>query len=314
MPELDLTLYAIPAFFLLMLTESVFIARRRVSDSHESTLKGYEPRDTAASLSMGVGNALIDLYMKGVTLSGAAALTLWVPWKLDSSSPWTWVALLLATDFCYYWFHRAHHEVHLFWAAHENHHSSRHYNLSTALRQSWTTSFTGMIFYAPLPLLGFEPKMIMTAIAINVIYQFWIHTEAIKTLGPLEWIINTPSHHRVHHGRNVQYLDKNYAGVLIIWDKMFGSFEPERAPVDYGLTKNIDTFNPVKIAFHHWAHMLRKAGRADCISDAWNYLVQPPGWSPDGSTLTASQMQMQMHLSESAQSVPELRASPEQAM
>jgi hypothetical protein len=153
------------------------------------------------------------------------------------------------------------------------------------------TPFTGILFYLPLPLLGFEPKTIVAAIAINTVYQFWIHTEAIGQLGPLEWVINTPSHHRVHHGRNVEYLDKNYAGMLIVWDKMFGTFEPEVAPVDYGMTKNIDTFNPVKIAFHEWASMFRSAAGAASLSEAWNYLVQPPGWSPDGRTQTAAQMQ-----------------------
>lgn len=311
MRDLDLTIYAIPVLIVLVIAEAALVARRGAGGPRKPTWKGYELRDTFASLSMGVGNVLIDLFMKSVTLAGAALIALWVPWKLDPSSAWTWVGLLLATDFCYYWFHRFHHEVHLLWAAHENHHSSRHYNLSTALRQSWTTPFTGILFYIPLPLLGFEPKMILSAMAINTLYQFWIHTEAIGTLGPLEWILNTPSHHRVHHGRNVQYLDKNYAGMLILWDRMFGSFEPERAPVDYGLTTNIDTFNPVKIAFHQWATMLRLATHADSISDAWNHLVQPPGWSPDGSTLTASQMQAR--LEEAAASIADLSASPEQA-
>ncbi len=284
----DLTILAIPTFVVLMLIESMITGRRRSSGA---PMRGYTPRDTAASLSMGVGNVLIDLFMKGVAISAAAALATLVPWKLDSTSTWTWVGVFLATDFCYYWFHRFHHEIRLFWAAHENHHSSTHYNLSTALRQSWTTPFTGMLFYIPLPLLGFEPKLIMSAIALNTIYQFWIHTEAIDKLGPLEWVINTPSHHRVHHGRNVEYLDKNYAGMLIIWDRMFGTFEPEVAAVDYGLTTNIHTYNPVRIAFHEWAAMLRAASRADSLKNAWNYLVQPPGWSPDGRTLTASQMQ-----------------------
>jgi sterol desaturase/sphingolipid hydroxylase (fatty acid hydroxylase superfamily) len=183
--------------------------------------------------------------------------------------------------------------VRLFWAAHVNHHSSRHYNLSTALRQSWMTPLTGIVFYCPLPLLGFEPAMVATAVAINTVYQFWIHTEAIDRLGPLEWIINTPSHHRVHHGRNVEYLDRNYAGMFIIWDRMFGSFEPESAAVDYGLTKNIETFNPITIAFHEYVDMFRDAARADSMTNALQHMMRPPGWSPDGSTLTAAQMQRQ---------------------
>jgi sterol desaturase/sphingolipid hydroxylase (fatty acid hydroxylase superfamily) len=296
LPQFDLTILAIPSFIILMLVESIVVARQRAraTAAEAAQIRGYEVRDTAASLAMGVGNVLINLVMKAVSLSAAIELAQFAPWKLDPSSVWTWIALLVATDFCYYWFHRFHHEIRFFWGAHENHHSSRHYNLSTALRQSWMTPFTGILFYVPLPLLGFEPKTIVAAIAINTLYQFWIHTEAIDKLGPLEWIINTPSHHRVHHGRNVQYLDKNYAGMFIIWDKLFGSFEPEVAPVDYGLTKNIDTFNPVKIAFHEWAAMFRCAAQASSLSEAWNYLVQPPGWSPDGRTQTAAQMQAEL--------------------
>jgi sterol desaturase/sphingolipid hydroxylase (fatty acid hydroxylase superfamily) len=201
------------------------------------------------------------------------------------------VLLFFAEDFCYYWFHRFHHEVRFFWAAHVNHHSSRYFNLSTALRQSWTTPITGPIFWVPLALLGFHPFMILTAQAVSLIYQFWIHTELIGRLGPLERVLNTPSHHRVHHGANVEYLDRNYAGILIVWDRLFGSFEPERAPVDYGLTKNIRTFNPVQIAFHEWQGMFRDVLRARSWREAAQFLLQPPGWSPDGSTLTARQMQ-----------------------
>jgi len=282
MENFDPTVLAVPGFIIAMSVEAVISARRR--------LRGYELRDTAASLAMGVGNVLIDLFMKGVALALLVTLARFSSLSVSSSSILGWIALLVATDFCYYWFHRIHHEVRFFWAAHVNHHSSRRYNLSTALRQSWTTPFTGLVFYWPLPLLGFDPGAIMIAIALNTLYQFWIHTEAIDRLGPLEWVLNTPSHHRVHHGANVEYLDRNYAGMLIVWDRLFGTFEPERAPVRYGLTKDIDTYNPFRIAFHEWHAMTR-----DFLSPApWRarlgYLFQPPGWSPDGSTLTAEQM------------------------
>ncbi len=279
--DLDLTILSIPAFALLMVVESVLTARRRA--------RGYAVKDTATSLAMGVGNVVINLGMKGVhfllltAVSGFAVIELGGSW-------WEWILLLLGTDLCYYWFHRLSHEVRFLWAAHVNHHSSRRYNLSTALRQSWTTPFTTLLFYWPLALIGFSPVAILTAIAINTVYQFWIHTELIGRLGPLEWVLNTPSHHRVHHGRNVEYLDRNYAGMLITWDQLFGTFEPERAPVDYGLTKNIATYNPVRVAFHEWAAMIRDARAADSWRAAVEYWLQPPGWSPDGSSLTARQM------------------------
>jgi len=279
--SLDLTVYAVPIFVVLMLVEAVVVGRRR--------LLGYEARDTAASLAMGLGNVLIDLVMKVVVLALFTIVHRAALLDLDSTSPWVWAGVLLSTDFCYYWFHRLHHEVRFLWAAHVNHHSSQHYNLSTALRQSWTTPFTSPLFYWPLPLIGFEPVMVMSAIALNTLYQFWIHTEAIDRLGPLEWIINTPSHHRVHHGANPEYLDRNHAGMLIIWDRLFGTFEPENAAPVYGLTTNIDTFNPVRIALHEWIAMLRDASRPNPLSTRMGYLFAPPGWSPDGSTMTSQQ-------------------------
>jgi len=277
----DLTHYAIPGFFALMAVEGALAARQRV--------RGYESRDTLASLAMGTGNLVLDLGMKGVHLALLAAVARLAPFELRGTW-WQWLLLIVGVDFCYYWFHRLSHEVRFLWAAHVNHHSSQRYNLSTALRQSWTTPFTILLFYWPLALLGFDPTAILVAIAVDTLYQFWIHTELIDRLGPLEWVFNTPSHHRVHHGANVEYLDRNHAGMFIVWDRLFGTFEPEGAPVRYGLTKNIDTYNPLRIAFHEWAALLRDAWRAASWSEALQYLLQPPGWSRDGSTLTARQM------------------------
>jgi sterol desaturase/sphingolipid hydroxylase (fatty acid hydroxylase superfamily) len=277
--------YAVPVFVLLLLIE-VQLAKRRLPPG----AKGYQKRDTWASLSMGVANVVIAALTKGFAVGLFFAFYEFRLFDIGTGGA-AWVLLFFAEDFCYYWFHRFHHEVRFFWAAHVNHHSSRYFNLSTALRQSWTTPLTGPIFWAPLALLGFHPLMILTAQAVSLIYQFWIHTELIGRLGPLEKVLNTPSHHRVHHGANVEYLDRNYGGILIVWDRLFGSFEPERSPVDYGLTKNIQTFNPVRIAFHEWQAMFRDAVRARSWREAALHLLQPPGWSPDGSTLTARQMQ-----------------------
>jgi sterol desaturase/sphingolipid hydroxylase (fatty acid hydroxylase superfamily) len=281
----ELIAYAVPVFVALLVLEAALSARRRTPGR-----VGYETRDTLASLAMGLGNVAVAALSKGATLALLTAV-----WRLSPFDPGTgplaWAALVVLEDLCYYGFHRAHHEVRLLWAAHVNHHSSRHFNLSTALRQSWTTPLTGPWFWLPLALLGFHPLMIMTAQAVSLIYQFWIHTEWIGRLGPLEWVMNTPSHHRVHHGRNVQYLDRNYAGIFIVWDRLFGTFEPELERVDYGLTKNLTSFHPVWIAFHEWIGMLRDAWRAPDWRTRARTLLEPPGWSPDGSTLTARQMQ-----------------------
>jgi sterol desaturase/sphingolipid hydroxylase (fatty acid hydroxylase superfamily) len=157
-----------------------------------------------------------------------------------------------ADDFSYYWFHRTSHECRFFWASHVVHHSSQHYNLSTALRQTWTGGFFSFVFWLWMPFAGFQPIMIFTMQAISLLYQFWIHTEFVSRLGAIELVMNTPSHHRVHHATNPQYIDRNHAGILIIWDRMFGSFEPEKQRCNYGLTTNINTFNPLRIAFHEW--------------------------------------------------------------
>lgn len=280
----ELTTLAIPAFFFLIGVEA-FVATRRQQHVHEV-------RDSMTSLAMGAGNALLAIGYKVLILGIFTAL--WQVRIFDlGHGIAAWVALIFAEDLCYYWFHRTHHEVRILWASHVSHHSSRYYNLATALRQSWTSALTGMVFWAPLPLLGFDPLMVLVAQQISLLYQFWIHTEVIDRLGPLETVMNTPSHHRVHHAANLRYLDRNYAGIFIIWDKIFGTFEQEsydEAPI-YGLTKNIDTYNPVRVAFHEWVACLRDAMNAQSLSQAWHYLTQPPGWSPDGSTLTARQMQ-----------------------
>jgi sterol desaturase/sphingolipid hydroxylase (fatty acid hydroxylase superfamily) len=278
---------SIPAFIVLMVLEGLWAWRAAEGGRR---LRGYEARDTAASLTMGVGNVLISAVTKVGMLAVWTYLWNFRIFTIPEGVWWSWALLFVAEDFCYYWFHRAHHEVRLFWAAHVNHHSSTYYNLSTALRQSWTTPITGPVFWVPLVLLGFPPWMILTQQAISLLYQFWLHTEAIGRLGPLEWVLNTPSHHRVHHGRNVEYLDQNHGGILIVWDRLFGSFTPERGAVDYGLTTNISTHHPVKIAFHEWEAMVRDVKGARSLREAVGFVLGPPGWSPDGSRRTSRQM------------------------
>jgi sterol desaturase/sphingolipid hydroxylase (fatty acid hydroxylase superfamily) len=170
--------------------------------------------------------------------------------------------------------------VRLFWASHVVHHSSRFYNLTTAVRQPWT-SVSGLPFWLPLALLGFAPWMIFLQLSINLVYQFFLHTERIDRLPrPIELVCNTPSHHRVHHGSNQQYLDRNYGGILIIWDRLFGTFEPEGERVIYGLTKNIETYNPVRVAFHEYAALWRDVTTASSWRHRFGYLFRGPGWTP----------------------------------
>jgi len=281
----NLVLYAIPAFLALMALEILWA--RRHPDA-----RGYERRDTTASLSMGILNVAVSAGAKLLSIPFFAWVYTHRVLDLGQASQWwSWLVLLFAEDFCYYWFHRTHHEVRLLWAVHVNHHSSEHYNLSTALRQALLTPFTGPVFWAPLALVGFPPWMILTAQAWSLLYQFWLHTEAIDRLGPLEAFMNTPSHHRVHHGKNVRYLDRNHAGIFIIWDRLFGTYEPEGERVVYGLTKDIHTFNLVTIGFHELAAIAHDVGRAPTLRAKLGYIFAPPGWSHDGSTRTAGQLQ-----------------------
>jgi sterol desaturase/sphingolipid hydroxylase (fatty acid hydroxylase superfamily) len=278
MPHFDPLPYAIPIFVLLIAAEILW-ARR--TGRHRS----YEARDTAVSLALGLGSTLA-----GAAAAGAvAALLAWTHRFAPLQIGWHWWAWPLCfalDDLAYYWFHRTAHRVRWFWAAHVNHHSSQHYNLSTALRQTWT-GFIALSFAFRLPLaeIGFEPGMILTCVGLNLIYQFWIHTEAIGRLPRwFEAVMNTPSHHRVHHATNARYLDRNYAGTLIVWDKLFGTFEPEdeREPIRYGLVNQLGSFNLLYAAFHEWIGIAR-----DLVRAPWrhklSYLWREPGWSHDGS-------------------------------
>ena len=196
-------------------------------------------------------------------------------------------AAILGWDFIYYWNHRFMHESRWLWAVHVAHHSSERYNLSTALRQPVADSVTIAIPYSLLALVGVRPPMIEQARALNLIYQFWIHTEAIRTIGPLERVLNTPSHHRVHHGSNRQYLDRNHGSILIVWDKLFGTFEPEDEPVVYGLTRNIDSYNPVVIGTHELVDIARDVAAADTWRDRLSYLLRGPGWASERRPVAA---------------------------
>lgn len=252
-------------------------------------VKTYELKDASSSIAMGLGNVFLGIIGKVIVFGAYTFVHQFALFDIGFAW-WAWVLLFFAEDFSYYWFHRISHSVRFFWASHVVHHSSQHYNLSTALRQTWTGNFTGgFVFWLWLPLLGFEPIMIIFMKSISLLYQFWIHTEVIKKMPAwFEAVFNTPSHHRVHHSNEVEYLDRNHAGVLIIWDRMFGTFTAEKQKPRYGLTQNINTYNPLVIATHEWWAMIKDTVRNP--RHAWGYVFGPPGWSHDGSRKTTADL------------------------
>jgi sterol desaturase/sphingolipid hydroxylase (fatty acid hydroxylase superfamily) len=278
----DPTQLATPLFVILVIAEMLFI---------RYTAKGdYEARDTATSLLMGFGSVIFGAIFAFIII-GFARLV-W-PHRLFTIA-WSLPALAVCfvlDDLRYYWWHRAAHRIRWFWAEHVAHHSSQHYNLSTALRQPWGGFLVpGFVFSAPLLLLGFPLAMIGTVAGINLVYQFWIHTEVIQKMPRwFEAVMNTPSHHRVHHATNARYLDSNYAGVFIVWDRMFGSFvaEDENEKPRYGIVKNLATFNPFKVAFHEFVGIAKDLSKSRSSREVAGYLFAPPGWSPDGSRETS---------------------------
>ena len=273
----DLTLLAFPFFVTLIVVEQLVLRRRA---------RRIDGRDFWASIGMGFGSTIpMNLFMGFV--GWWFATLLWEHRLVDLGTGWAgWLVAMVGWDLIFYWEHRISHEVRFFWASHVNHHSSLEYNLSTALRQPWT-AFHTPIMVAPLALVGVRPDLIVVSGALNLLYQFWIHTEMVGRLGPLEWVLNTPSHHRVHHGSNPRYLDRNYGGVLIVWDRLFGTFQAEDEAVVYGLTKNIGTYNLWTIAFHEWAALGRDVRRARSWRDRFGYALHEPGWQPEALAVEA---------------------------
>jgi alkylglycerol monooxygenase len=268
---------AIPFFFLLIGIELV-AARAR-------GLRVYRLADAVGDLGCGMAQQLVLLFAGAALLAAYA----WVHdrfrlFTLDAATPAPWLLAFVGVDFLYYFWHRASHRVNVLWAAHVVHHQSEDYNLAVALRQAVATSFTSLPFYLPLALLGVPPGVQATTVALSTLYQFWIHTELVGKLGPLEWVLNTPSHHRVHHAVNPAYLDRNYAATLIVWDRLFGTFAGEEEPCVYGTVQPLASFNAAWAQVAYWVDLWRRAAGFARWRDRLLLWVMPPPWAPEEET------------------------------
>ena len=254
-------LYAVPA---LLVGALLIVLELRWSRRHPERAKGYTWGDSAANGALGILKTTFGALVK---LGALPLFALIYDHRVANLGQphawWSWLILVFAEDLCFYTFHRSHHAVRLLWAAHVSHHSSERYNLSTAFRQTLLTTITSPVFWMPLALLGYSPWMILLAQGWSQLYQFALHTEAVTKLpAPIEWLFNTPSHHRVHHGTQPQYLDRNHGGIFILWDRLFGTFEPEGERVEYGLTRQLHTNNVWTILFHELGDIARDARSA----------------------------------------------------
>jgi sterol desaturase/sphingolipid hydroxylase (fatty acid hydroxylase superfamily) len=271
--NLNPVILSIPIFFALMSIELVYeaITKKRT----------YRLNDAITNINLGALNQISGIFTKVVSVGiYTIAFELFAFTQLPTN--WiTFLILFVLYDLCFYWSHRMAHTISLFWGGHVVHHQSEDFNLTVALRQSSTAFIWSFPFYLPLAFLGFDPLQFVTVGAFNLLYQFWIHTEHVGKIGWLEYIINTPSHHRVHHGRDPKYIDKNYAGVFIIWDRMFGTFQEEEERPTYGITKSLNSWNPVYANFAHYIDLYQYVKQSKSWSDTKNMLFQHPGWLPD---------------------------------
>jgi alkylglycerol monooxygenase len=266
--------FAIPFFFLLIFIE-MGIGYFRKKDY-------YRLNDSISDLSLGILSQLWGIFLKGISLF--AYFYLYENFRMATipiESVFGWAACIVLWDFCYYWFHRVSHEVNLFWAGHVIHHTSEEYNLIVALRQSGIGGFISWIFYLPLAIIGFNPWVFLAAGQINLIYQFWVHTKAVKSIGTVgEYILSTPAHHRVHHAINPKYIDKNHGGILIIWDRIFGTFQKEEEECVYGTVKPLASFNPIWANFQYLFELIKLSWKAKGFINKFKVFFKPPGWIP----------------------------------
>ncbi len=264
---------AIPFFFILIGIE-VLAARHKQKEL-------YRTNDSINDLSCGVLQQTVNIFLKSLLVAGYIYFfENYRQLEISADQTWIWLMCFVGVDFFYYWFHRFGHQINAFWATHIVHHQSEEYNLSVALRQGTFQNSVSWVFYLPLALVGFPPVMFLTLSSFNTLYQFWIHTRLVGKLGPLELVFNTPSHHRVHHGKNPEYIDKNHAGTLIIWDRMFGTFVEEKEEPVYGITKPLASWNPLWANFHYWVELFELSKKCHGL-DKLRVLWKPPGWQPE---------------------------------
>ncbi|MEO0403677.1 MAG: sterol desaturase family protein [Bacteroidota bacterium] len=274
---MDVVILSIPIFFVLMGLEVAwdFIHKKRGGEGK------YRLNDSFTNVSCGIIDQLTGIFAKVLTV-GIYALVYelfhfeWFDW---SAGVLGWILAFIAVDLAYYWSHRTSHQVNLFWVGHVIHHQSEEYNLSVALRQGAFQKMLMFWVYLPLALIGITPELFAVSIGLNLLYQFWIHTEWVKSLGPFEWVLNSPSHHRVHHGRNEKYLDKNHGGVLIIWDRLFGTFQKEEEQPVYGITRPTNTFNPVYAHVQPFVRLWKDTAAIPTFKDKIQFVFRSPGWS-----------------------------------
>ncbi len=266
---------AIPFFFLLIFVERLWVHLR-------GPKRAYRFSDSITNLACGVGQQVLEPFFKALALVPYAWL--WTHARVFTVSPTSivgWVLLVLGVDLGYYVFHRAAHRVGFLWAMHSVHHQSEEYNLSVALRQPWLESIMSPAFYLPLAVLGFPPIMYLGGVTIDTLYQFWIHTRAVGKLGPVEWVMNTPSHHRVHHGIDPEYVDKNYAGIFIVWDRLFGTYEREEREPVYGTVKGMPSWNALTVNVQPWVDLWKMSAATKPFVDKVRVWFAPPEWRPD---------------------------------
>lgn len=270
------SIYAIglPIAFLLITIEAIYSAYK----NHGL----YNLGDSWGSLGLFGGNMIMVLLTKGLIFSFYLFLFQYNIFNLSEFLPiWSvWLLAFILIDFVYYWYHRASHRVRLLWAIHMNHHSSEEMNLLVAFRQAWFGPISKVPFFFVLPLFILDPTITLVAGAASTMFGVLGHTQIVKKLGPLELAFITPSHHRVHHGCNDEYLDKNYGNLLIIWDKLFGTFQKEEARVIYGIKENVNTFNPIKITFRDWKTLAKDMKASKSLRESFQYMINPPGWKP----------------------------------
>lgn len=284
-----LLMITVPIYAIVIVAEIIY---SYVKSKHFYTLKGILSNVYLTILNMG-----LDLLIRGVCL---AVLLYFYQFKfvvIDSNiHPYLyWISLLVFQDFMFYWLHRVDHYSRLFWAVHVTHHSSEEFNLTVGFRSSVFQPLYRFIYFIPLALVGFEPLDILFMYAATQIYGILIHTKTIGKLGILEWVLSTPSHHRVHHASNIKYLDKNMGMFLIIWDRLFGTFAKEEETVVYGLTANINSYHPITMVFHEWKAIFNDVIKTKGLKNKLGYVFGPPGWSHDGSTKTASQLRKELN-------------------